>query len=105
MNENSAPNLSQHELAEILAGTDTPALIDVRDKDEFAARHIPGAINVPLTEIAPLFDDPNKAGPMIFICESGIRSLQAANFARIAGLSETRSLEGGMAAWISDAAK
>ena len=90
--------LSPKELDEILAGNDIPALIDVRDRDEFATGHIPGAVNVPLTEIAPLFDDPDRAEPMIFVCESGIRSLQAANFARIAGLSNVRSIDGGMAA-------
>ena len=92
-------SLSPERFSEIVAGGDFPSLIDVRDRDEFATGQVPGAKNIPLTEIAPLFDDPDNAGPMIFICESGVRSLQAANFAKIAGLSRVHSVEGGMTAW------
>ncbi len=95
----STLSVSREALAQLLDGADTPDLIDVRDRDEFAAGHIPGARNVPLTEVAPLFDDPDSAGPMVFVCESGIRSMQAAQFARIAGLADVRSLDGGTAAW------
>ena len=98
MTDDTAMNLSPDQLAEILAGTDVPTLIDVRDEDEFATGHISGSINVPLTNVAPLFDDPETAEPMIFICESGVRSLQAVNFARLAGLTQIWSVDGGMAA-------
>jgi len=73
-------------------------LVDVRDKSEFDAGHLEGAVNVPLTELAPLFDNPDQAQTYIFICESGVRSLQAANFARIAGLKKLQSVVGGMTA-------
>ncbi|MEM9530916.1 MAG: rhodanese-like domain-containing protein [Pseudomonadota bacterium] len=99
MTDDTVLSLSSDQLADILTGADAPTLIDVRDEDEFAAGHIEGAINVPLTQVAPLFDDPENAKPMIFICQSGVRSLQAANFAKIAGLMQPRSLDGGMAAW------
>ena len=99
MTDDTALSLSPNQLAELMTGTDIPALIDVRDAHEFKTGHIAGATNVPLTEVAPLFDDPETAKPMIFICQSGVRSLQAANFAKIAGLSHIRSLDGGMTAW------
>lgn len=92
-------NLSQDTLANLLADGNAPAIIDVRSPEEFATGRIPGAKNVPLTEVAPLFDDRNNTNPMIFICESGIRSLQAANFATLTGVGNVQSLDGGMSAW------
>ena len=97
MTDETRLRMTREELLDVLGRTDRPALIDVRDRDEFATGHIPGATNVPLTELAPLFDDPDAATPMIFVCESGFRSLQAASFARIAGLVDARSVDGGMA--------
>lgn len=90
------------ELAVLLAAADPPLVIDVRDPEEFAATHLENACNVPLTKVAPLFDNPASAEPMVFVCESGIRSMQAAQFAKLAGLTAVHSLEGGMIAWNSD---
>lgn len=89
-------------LAALLAAPNPPLLIDVRDPDEFATSCIENARNVPLTDVAPLFDDPANAEPMVFVCESGVRSMQAVQFAKLAGLDAVHSLDGGMIAWDSD---
>jgi phage shock protein E len=51
-------------------------VIDVRSEAEFQERHLPGAINVPLSrlgdEIARLA--PNKEQPLLLHCLSGTRS-------------------------------
>ena len=94
--------VTPQELAARLASANPPIVIDVRDPEEFAATHIENARNVPLTNVAPLFDDPASAEAMVFVCESGVRSMQAAQFAKLAGLTAVHSLEGGMVAWNSD---
>jgi phage shock protein E len=52
-------------------------VIDVRSEAEFQERHLPGAINVPLSrlgdEIARLA--PNKEQPLLLHCLSGTRSV------------------------------
>src|SRR3546814_7288762 len=50
---------------------DGAKLIDIRDPDEHAREHIPGADNVPLAEIDRL-----RAGdcPVVFHCRSGART-------------------------------
>ena len=101
MTDDPTLHMSIDELAEELAGPDAPTLIDVREVYEFETGHIDGAKNVPLGEIASLFDDPVSAGPMVFICEAGVRSLHAAQFGRVAGVEDVRSVDGGMAAWRS----
>lgn len=50
---------------------DGAKLVDVRDRDEYAREHIPGAANIPVAEIDRL-----DAGdcPVVFHCRSGARS-------------------------------
>ncbi|MEM7283066.1 MAG: rhodanese-like domain-containing protein [Pseudomonadota bacterium] len=100
MTEQAKLNITVTELGELLqAGSSSISVIDVRDPEEFEAGHIKGARNVPLTELAPLFDHPESTEALVMVCESGLRSIQAANFAKIAGLANVQSLEGGMLAW------
>lgn len=73
--------------------------IDVRDPDDWAAGHVPGARNVPL---AMLKAEPRRflaRGGVLFVCARGQRSLRAAELAEEAGLGDVYSLEGGTLAW------
>ena len=58
------------------------ALVDVRGADEFAEGHIPGAVNVPLANIADIADAADLADgfetPLFVYCRSGSRSREAA---------------------------
>lgn len=74
-------------------------LIDVREADEFAARHVPGALSRPLSlpDAGPLACGTGSS--LIFTCLSGKRTQM--NAARLAGLSPGPAylLEGGVQAW------
>jgi rhodanese-related sulfurtransferase/rubrerythrin len=77
------------------------ALIDVRQPEEYAVVHIPGARLLPLMELETrLFDLPNDR-ELIFYCRSGSRSEIAAALAAEAELSDRPiyHLIGGMLAW------
>lgn len=77
------------------------ALIDVRQPEEYAVVHIPGASLLPLMELETrLFDLPNDR-ELIFYCHSGARSEIAAALAAEAELSDLPiyHLIGGMLAW------
>ena len=54
-------------------------ILDVRRPDEYAAGHIPGAINVPNEEIgtAEIADLPSKSQLILVYCRSGRRSKEA----------------------------
>lgn len=74
-------------------------LIDIREDDEFARRHVPGALSCPLSR----FDAvalPEMAGTdVIFTCRSGMRT--SANAERLAAPvgGTAYVLEGGLDAW------
>ncbi len=61
-------------LAEVVDAT--TQLVDVRTKEEFAAGHIPGALNIPLADISKRKQEIKDLGkkPVVFYCRSGNRS-------------------------------
>jgi rhodanese-related sulfurtransferase len=74
-------------------------LVDIREPDEFARRHINGALSVPLAtfEQAHLSVDPDQ--DVIFTCRTGMRT--GANCERLAArvVGPAFVLEGGVDGW------
>ena len=74
-------------------------LIDVRTPSEFAAGHIPGAINIPLQQLdSRLTELQPKETPVVLYCRSGNRSGSAARMLKNAGFAEVHDL-GPMSRW------
>ena len=75
-------DINSEEYREQFASEDSGAyqLIDVRDEDEYAAGHIPGTINIPLSELPARFDELSEDSPVLLVCNTGVRSSQAAAF-------------------------
>jgi rhodanese-related sulfurtransferase len=77
----------------------TVTLIDVREPDEFAAGHIAGALNRPLSSFDPQAV-PLEAGKRVVLqCAGGKRSAMAFERCREADLPVDAHLSGGLAAW------
>lgn len=73
-------------------------VLDVRSPEEFAAGHVPGAVNVPLPEMGAAAG--RYAGERVFvICQSGGRSAAAAQILTAAGADAT-SVAAGTAGWM-----
>ncbi|ANE79945.1 thiosulfate sulfurtransferase [Mycobacterium adipatum] len=71
-------------------------LLDVREDDEWAAGHAPGAVHLRLGRL-----DPRTFGasaPVVAVCRSGNRSGSAARKLAAAGVT-VYNLVGGMKAW------
>jgi adenylyltransferase/sulfurtransferase len=75
-------------------------LIDVREPNEYARDHIPNARLLPL---GTLMAQPEalSGDDILFICEMGVRSAVACEFAASLGFERLYNLEGGMTAWRS----
>ena len=76
-------------------------LIDVREADEFASGHLPGAINLPLSDFLERYGELDKDKPYYIICRSGARSAQACAFLEEEGYDVT-NVAGGTIAWLGD---
>ena len=74
-------------------------LVDVREPDEWAEGHIPGAIHIPLGDLAERAGELIAESPVVLICRSGVRSLTAADELIARGFRDVASFSGGMLAW------
>jgi rhodanese-related sulfurtransferase len=75
---------------------DTQVLLDVREADEWAAGHAPGATHVPLSGLTP---DTVPAGTTVLcVCRTGGRSGKATEALRNIGIDAV-NVAGGMSAW------
>ena len=76
-------------------------LIDIRDADEYAREHIPGAELVPLATLtngAALRASPEET--IVFHCQAGSRTQNnAARLAQAAAPAQAKLLAGGIQAW------
>ncbi len=101
----AAPSATIWAMADIteVPATDVPdgaILIDVREDDEWAAGHAPGAIHIPLGEVPSRFGEITDAsdGEVYVVCRVGARSARAATWLAENGV-EAINVGGGMSAW------
>lgn len=75
--------------------------VDVREPQEYAAGHVPGAINLPLGSIAARLAELPKDREMVLVCNTGNRSSLSAQLLLREGYDGARvaNLEGGTSAW------
>ena len=75
--------------------------LDVRNREEYAAVHIAGTVNVPVGELEYRLDACKdfRNRPILVSCLSGGRSMRAAQFLSASGFTDVANLDGGIAAW------
>ncbi len=76
-------------------------VIDVREAGEYASGHVPGAINIPLSEFANRYTELDKNTHYHIICQMGGRSAQASLFLDGQGYDVT-NIDGGTASWLGE---
>ena len=79
--------------------------IDVREEDAHAEGHIPGAMNIPLSEFMARADEISEDAPVLLVCNTGVRSSQAALFLASMGYEEIYNLEDGTKGWLQQGYK
>lgn len=74
-------------------------LIDVRERDEHAREHVPGARLAPLSTLEHGAFAGNAPAIAIFHCKSGMRTKANIEKLAAAGFAEAYCLEGGLEGW------
>jgi rhodanese-related sulfurtransferase len=89
-------------VAEAAALRDAGAfMLDVREPDEWAAGHIPGATLIPLGTLESRLNELPTDRDIVVVCRSGNRSAQGRDVLRANGLDRSTSMAGGMNDWVS----
>ena len=76
-------------------------LLDVRTPEEFAAGHIPGAVNIPYDQVAAHLSAIPKDDEVVLYCHSGRRAGLAAEVLATKGYTKLAHLQGDMQGWQS----
>jgi len=76
-------------------------ILDVRTPEEFAAGHVPGAINIPYTHLPARVSELQDSGDkdVVLYCATGVRAERAAGRLREQGYTRLLHLDGDMKAW------
>jgi rhodanese-related sulfurtransferase len=76
-------------------------VLDVREPDEWAAGHIPGATLIPLGSLPDRWGEVPADRVVVVVCRTGHRSAQGRDILRAAGLTTVTSMTTGMTGWIA----
>ncbi len=88
--------ISTEDLHDMVTGSDSIVLVDVRAPGEFEDSHIGGAINIPAPDLRSRYNELHPEKPTVLICSSGNRSSLAGSILKQYGFHEVHSVAGGM---------
>ena len=92
--------ISANELKKLAGKCGEAQLVDVRSSSEYAAGHVPGAVNIPMDQIEARLEDLGPGSPVVLICKSGQRAVMTAALLEPCRKDVT-VLAGGTDAWVS----
>jgi rhodanese-related sulfurtransferase len=97
----SARPLTPVELLERIDRGESLRILDVRSEGEFAAGHVPGAVNIPFTQLGSRMEDipGTSEDELIVYCGHGPRAYMAATTLRFGGRKRIVYLGGHWAGW------
>ncbi len=78
--------------------SDGAFVLDVREDDEYAAGHVPGAVHVPMAQVPQQLAELPQDRRVLVICQSGNRSRQVVEFLRAQGVDAV-NVAGGTGGW------
>lgn len=89
--------------ATLLINREEAAVLDVREPAEFAAGHIPEALNIPVAKLGERLGELEKyrEKPLIVCCAAGMRSNKACAELKKQGFAYLNNLSGGVDAWVA----
>jgi rhodanese-related sulfurtransferase len=98
----ATPKIDQTSLLKRIEKKDpTMVILDVRTPEEYAAGHVPGAINIPYTHLPARISEVADAADkdIVVYCTVGVRAEKGAERLRENGFTRLLHLDGDMKAW------
>lgn len=74
-------------------------LLDVREDDEWAAGHAPGAQHLPMNQVPARLAEVPRDTDIVVVCRVGGRSAQVTAYLAAHGWDHVANLDGGMLDW------
>ena len=87
-------------LEEFAARHEDGTTVDVRERDEYAQGHVPGAVLLPMSQLASRLGELDRSARLHVICASGNRSRAMTDLLVAQGFDAV-SVAGGTHAWIA----
>jgi rhodanese-related sulfurtransferase len=78
---------------------DAPLLVDVREQHEFDEVRAPGAVLMPMSQLATRAGELPADRPLMIVCHTGSRSSAVTGFLARSGRTDVVNVAGGMEAW------
>ncbi len=94
-----APDIPAAQLNARRESGTAPVVIDVRTPEEYAAGHIPGALNIPFDQVAERISEIDAPHGVALHRMVGPRARKGEAALLAAGYASVLHLEGGLAAW------
>jgi hydroxyacylglutathione hydrolase len=93
-------SISRLTVPELFEQRDELQILDVRERDEWEAGHIPGSLFVPYHDIRALPEEVDPSRPVAVICASGQRAAVGASLVQRYGVhSVVHIVDGGVGTW------
>ncbi len=97
----SAKGIDLETLKDLSGQDHAPMILDVRQRSEYHAGHIKGAVNIELGELQEHLDGLPREMPLITVCAAGMRASMAGSILQRDGRDNVQVLaESGTGAWI-----
>jgi rhodanese-related sulfurtransferase len=97
--EDLAASISPQDLSRKMKDGTAPLIVDVRTPQEFAAGHIPGALNIPHDQIGRHLDEMKSDRGVALYCMVGPRARLGEQKLLEAGIERVLHIDGGFSAW------
>jgi rhodanese-related sulfurtransferase len=99
-----SPAMTAADVKAKLGTPQAPLIVDLRTPPEFGIAHLPGAVNVPLSELEKRLDEvrPAKGRDLLIYCLNGNRTRQAEPILYSNDIDDFYHLEGSLEGWLKD---
>ncbi len=95
-----SPGLTAEQVLQKLGNDKPPLVVDVRNSVEYGVAHIPGAINIPLSELDKRIDELRQDNGVLIYCINGARTRQAEPIVYANDITNVYHLKGAFQGWI-----